>query len=480
MSDKSMVVAKPMRALAVKMDGSKATIAEVAENGSEQYLKRLFGLVRFCIGQSPDLMTVIASKKGQDSAVRATMKLAQLGLEPTGKVGGAYLVRFKDTMQVLPHWESYRAAAIESGAASDIYMRTVHESDEFDLHHEDGREVLVHRYDPFGKRGAVKGWIWCAVTPDGPVYEPVTIEDVAARKDMGGPMWKNWPIEAELKTVIKIGINRRLSVRNSRKLADLMDTDNAAELGPQAQAAPDPIDIPVIEEEPEKKTSALRKKLEAAPEDVDGTPGAVIDHTPAAAPESPQETRKPEPAPEVEQTTETTADEQEAPAEAASKKPAIKDHFPDLAVPACPECRQPGIRAKRSSSKGCFECGGIVDAESGEVVEQCTAGGRTLRYGRISQEDADMLNNSVKELKDEDQLAFEIAFETLKKKSLPPDLRLLSDRDSGTIRSILRQSRASAHEQREMAEAGAAEDGGAADAGASDGFQSAFDAGDEG
>jgi recombination protein RecT len=274
------MVRRPMAELSQMLDRSKATIAKVAEKGTD--MERLFGLVRFVMGQDKGLMSVLNSQEGVLSVVRATTKLAQLGLEPTGKHGGAYLVKYGQSVQVLPDWRSFRDAAIESGAATDVYAVSVHKNDEYEYGVRGGLESFVHRVDPFSDRGERVGWMFVAILPNGnPAYLPVTMEQINRRKAQGNSgTWRQWPDEMERKTVIRMGCDQRLSVRNSRKLADLIAADDAAEVG--SEVAPDPVIEIEIAPEPETRTEALRHRLsqhvaepDVSPEPLPSTPPKV-------------------------------------------------------------------------------------------------------------------------------------------------------------------------------------------------------------
>ena len=274
------MIKRPMTALADMLDRQKETISEMAPGAD---LKKLFGLVRYAISTEPDLGRVVETQHGRVSIVQAAAKLAQLGLEPTGKVGGAYLVRYKDKVQVLPYWGSYRSAAVESGAVTDLYVVPIHERDKYTWAIEGGRQVFTMTSDPFSDRGSRKGWMFVAVLPNGtPIYEPITPADIDPRRKVGGPFWRAWPLEAELKTAIKVGIARRIPLQSHRKLADLIATDDAAEIGEDT--------APVIEldvtpqEEPKSRSSALRDELEAKP--TNGAAVTISDPEPAFAPPS--------------------------------------------------------------------------------------------------------------------------------------------------------------------------------------------------
>ena len=280
-----------MAELASTLDRQRETIAKVAEPGTD--MERLFGLVRFVLGQDRSLMQVLDTRDGMISVVRATTKLAQLGLEPTGKHGGAYLVKYGSSVQVLPDWRSYRDAAIDSGAAIDVYAVAIHANDTYCMRQEDGREVFDHDYDPFGDRGPRKGWMFVGITGEGPVYLPVTMDAIAKRRAQGNSgTWNKWPDEMERKTVIRMGCDQRLSVRNSRKLADLMAADDAAEVGDAVVV--DPMVMDIQAEEPESRTSALRAKLEETsdrpePESADAWADRIVKEEVAAIEEVKQD-----------------------------------------------------------------------------------------------------------------------------------------------------------------------------------------------
>lgn len=255
------IAKRPMAALAEMMTRQRETISEMAPMAD---LTKLFSLVRYVISTDRDLVRIADTSDGRLSIVQAAAKLAQLGLEPTGKVGGAYLVKYGARVQVLPYWGSYRTAAIESGACKDMYVVPIHANDTYSWEIDHGRQVFKLQSDPFSDRGPRRGWMFVAIMPDGtPAYEPVTMEDIDKRRKIGGAFWKSWPLEAEMKTAFKVGISRRLPLQSHKKLADLISTDDAAEAG-EAAYVPDAIAIDVVEPEPsEPRTSVLRRQLEA-------------------------------------------------------------------------------------------------------------------------------------------------------------------------------------------------------------------------
>lgn len=84
------------------------------------------------------------------TVARSVVEAAQLGLEPTGAIGGAHLVPFKNTKtgrqeaQLIIDYRGYVQLARRSGEVSKVWARVVRERDEFGV--EAGTEDrLIHR-----------------------------------------------------------------------------------------------------------------------------------------------------------------------------------------------------------------------------------------------------------------------------------------------------------------------------------------------
>jgi len=225
------------------LDKSKVAIAKVAVPGVE--VERLCSLVWSVVTDSDQLKKALTSKEGRSSVISCTQVLASLGLEPTGRYGGAYLVafntkikvegeadRWETLVQVMPDWRVWRDKAIASGLCSDIIPRPVHRNDEFSMGMDmaTGREVVVHKFDPWaddGSRGERIGWLVTMVTDSGPLYECIRSVDIAKRRANAktDSVWNSWPTEMERKTAIRMAVDARLPL-GARKLADLMRLDD--------------------------------------------------------------------------------------------------------------------------------------------------------------------------------------------------------------------------------------------------------------
>lgn len=68
----------------------------------------------------------------QATLIGAVIQAAQLGLEPDGVLGHAYLVPYKDTCQLIIGYKGYIDLARRSGQISTIYARVVYSKDQFE------------------------------------------------------------------------------------------------------------------------------------------------------------------------------------------------------------------------------------------------------------------------------------------------------------------------------------------------------------
>jgi recombination protein RecT len=188
----------------------------------------------------------------QQSLLGAVMQAAQLGLEPDGVLGHAYLIPFKDQVQLIIGYKGLIDLARRSGQLSTIFARVVYAEDQFEFAY-----GLTERLEhiPSGKveNGEVRAVYAVARLKDGGTqFEVMTRGEVDAirkrsRAADDGP-WVTDYAEMAKKTVL-----RRLckmlpaSVELSRAVA----LDERAELG-LPQQLEDVIDVPA---EPNKKPS---------------------------------------------------------------------------------------------------------------------------------------------------------------------------------------------------------------------------------
>jgi recombination protein RecT len=141
-------------------------------------------LVRMAVTQ----FRINPALKGCDktSFIAAVMTAAQLGLEPDGVLGHAYMVPFKShgvtNVQLIPGYKGLLALARNSGEVSSISAHEVCEKDEFDFAF-GLEEKLVHKPSR-GDRGKVTHFYAIAKFKDGGHHMDVmTVEEVEALRN---------------------------------------------------------------------------------------------------------------------------------------------------------------------------------------------------------------------------------------------------------------------------------------------------------
>lgn len=80
------------------------------------------------------------------SLLAAVVQAAKLGLEPTGRTGGGYLIPFKNQVQFVTDYRGEITLCVRSGFCSTIKPVIVHEKDLFDVR-EGSEQRLIHRPD---------------------------------------------------------------------------------------------------------------------------------------------------------------------------------------------------------------------------------------------------------------------------------------------------------------------------------------------
>lgn len=216
----------------------------------QAYLERMHGdedrfrmTVLQAVTTTPALMTCSAN-----SIVVAALEAAQLGLEPTGILGGAYMVpynnRKKGTREakLIVGYRGYIDLLRRAAEVRSIEARVVYEEDDFEARF--GTDQLL-RHRPWyladkeasGPRAAV---YWLARLVDGTQqFDVLTIDEIEkARKSSraadDGP-WTTWYDEMAKKTAIRRAVKTLpLSVWEARRAVQLEDEaeQEAVRVGP--------------------------------------------------------------------------------------------------------------------------------------------------------------------------------------------------------------------------------------------------------
>lgn len=204
--------------------------------------ERLCRVAMTAIQQTPKLLDC-----DRMSLYSAIMRAAQLGLEPDGVLGQAYLIPFKDQVQFIPGYKGLIDLARRSGEVSNIIAKEVCENDDFRIAwHED--VPFHHEQVKRGIRGEVIGfWALARFKDGGFHWDYMTVEEVNeirdnssgykqalkyAKRDNEGNItfmnspWFNHYIEMGKKTVIRrIAKYLPMSVQKASMVEDLVDAN---------------------------------------------------------------------------------------------------------------------------------------------------------------------------------------------------------------------------------------------------------------
>lgn len=199
---------------------------------------RMLRIAMTSIRRTPKLLAC-----NQQSLLGAIMQAAQLGLECDGVLGHAYLVPFKDEVQLIIGYKGLIDLARRSGQLSTIYARVVHAKDQFEYAY-----GLVERLEHIPSREVDPGEIVAVyavahLKDGGRQFEVMTAAEVGkirerSRAKDDGP-WVTDPEEMHKKTSL-----RRLCkmLPASVELARAVALDERADLG-LPQQLEDVIDV---------------------------------------------------------------------------------------------------------------------------------------------------------------------------------------------------------------------------------------------
>lgn len=197
------------------------------------------------------------------SVLNSVMQAAQLGLEPGGPLGDAYLVPYKETCQLIVGYRGLISLARRSGQIESLEAHVVHAKDRF-ICRWGLSPVLDHEPDWSENPGAIVAVYAVAKLKDGGTQAEVMtkpqVDAIRTRSRASGEgPWVSDYEEMARKTVV-----RRLCkyLPLSVELADALDDDARAEFG----ASSNVIEIPnEVTDSPalETKTSQVKARLRA-------------------------------------------------------------------------------------------------------------------------------------------------------------------------------------------------------------------------
>jgi len=202
-----------------------------------------------------------------ESIYGALILSAQIGLEPSGIKGEAYLVPFKGRCTLIPGWRGLVKLALRSKAVKSLYSHVVYEGDEFfvDL----GSEPrVVHRPNVDGDRGDIRCAYAVAHLENGSIdVEVMTLAELehirkaaaAGRGGKDGPAYAEWEDQMYRKAPIR-RLAKRLPLGDDFFLA--VKADELAEAG-EPEKINSFIDASAIEVKEEAPSDSLGDRVAA-------------------------------------------------------------------------------------------------------------------------------------------------------------------------------------------------------------------------
>jgi recombination protein RecT len=195
-------------------------------------VERLIGLTMLATTTSPQLRNCTPG-----SVIQALMQAAQLGLEPNGPLGHAYLVPYGTVCTMIPGYRGLFFLAVDSGAITKGVARLIYEGDDFEWT-QGVEERIDHRPSLSSDRsdGRVIGAYAVVWHPDGSTqFEVMNRQEIdrvraSSKASKSGP-WVDWYGEMAKKTVVKRLLKQIAISTKSQRLAEAIELDNRFESG---------------------------------------------------------------------------------------------------------------------------------------------------------------------------------------------------------------------------------------------------------
>jgi recombination protein RecT len=183
------------------------------------------------------------------SIVDALTTCAQLGLSPSGRLGSAYLIPYKDKCTLVIGYRGYVDLAYRSGDVASFHAEVVHDKDVF-THREGLAPVLEHIRTEENEPGQLRAVYAIARMKDGSVSHVVMLRrevlaiKARSRASSDGPwvtdeaeMWKKTAIRRLIK-LIPLSPTRAKDLRRAeeaeRDQEDALDVDFSVEEAPKS------------------------------------------------------------------------------------------------------------------------------------------------------------------------------------------------------------------------------------------------------
>lgn len=115
-----------------------------------------------CMRKNPKLVAALQTQDGRTSLAQQFMKCAELGIEPDGR--RAYLIPYKNDIQLIIDYKGIAELAMRSGQISNIHADKVCENDEFEYN---VGQIEKHKIDFKKERGKAYAYYAIVTFKDG-------------------------------------------------------------------------------------------------------------------------------------------------------------------------------------------------------------------------------------------------------------------------------------------------------------------------
>lgn len=140
-----------------------------------------------CLKGNEKLIQALQSREGQVSLAKAFKTCAELGIEPDGR--RAYLIPFKNEIQLIIDYKGIAELAMRSGFVANIHADKVCENDEFEYNI---GNIEKHRIDFHKKRGDAYAYYAIVTFKDGTKKCEVMSKDEIDAIKVRSAAWAAW------------------------------------------------------------------------------------------------------------------------------------------------------------------------------------------------------------------------------------------------------------------------------------------------
>ncbi len=159
--------------------------------------ERIQRLALSVVQRTPELLQCT-----KDSMMLAIMQCAQLGMEPDGLLGQAYILPYKQTAQLIMGYKGLIRLALNSGRYNRIDATEIYEKDDLTISWAAAEPVILNQYfgdDP----GKITGYLAIATEKGGGFNFKFMTAKQMEKFDKKANVWKSNPVEMGKKTVLR-------------------------------------------------------------------------------------------------------------------------------------------------------------------------------------------------------------------------------------------------------------------------------------